>query len=263
MSKCLLAALLMVAGPSFDDAKKDPAKRADYLKEALAKLPVKSWHFMPDEAQAKAGNDAIKADYKTDGRDFFFSREIKKIVAPLDAPALRVAPFYRESFDIGQNAKGGILLVGDVFALASEDEAKSVLEDYVATYVKFAEAGVKFGDREVDTLVPALKQMAFTSLIPALALNAQLEAIASGKRKVSDGFREAAVKQYLATYKAFIVDLLKQKKIYDDNNENTLQKEIWDSLEMVKEQLGASLAKAGLAHKETDAQTHEHVLEKK
>jgi len=138
-----------------------------------------------------------------------------------------------------------------------------VLEDYVATYVKYSEAGVKFGEREVDTLVPALKQMAFTSLIPALAQNAQLEAIATGKRKVSDAFREAATKQYLATYKAFVTDLQKQKKIYDDNNENTLQKEIWDSLEMVKAQLNASLDKAGLVHKEKDPATNEHTLEKK
>jgi hypothetical protein len=129
--------------------------------------------------------------------------------------------------------------------------------------VKFAEAGVKFGDREVDTLVPALKQMAFTTLIPALAQNAQLEAILSGKRKVSDAFRDAAVKQYLATYKGYITDLLKQKKIYDDNNENTLQKEIVDTLEFLRTHLHERFQGMGLEHKAVNKENHEYSLEKK
>lgn len=240
-----LALLAFAAGPSFDEAKADKAKRADYLKAAIGGAPLKGVFMLGDEASNKAGLDALKAEYKLDGREVFFNREIKKVVAPAELPAQRAVVYYREGLDIGAAQKAGILLVGDVFALSNEDEAKSVLEDYVGTFVKFAESGIKIGDREVDTLVPALKQIAYTSLIKGLAQNTQVTAILSGKRKVSDAFKAEALKDYAATYQLFLGDLAKQKKIYDDNNENTLQKEIWDSLEMVKEQLEKSLVVDG------------------
>ena len=206
-----LLALALAAGPSFDEAKADKAKRADYLKDAVAKLPLKGAYLLGDEAANKAGMDALRAEYKEDGRAVFFNKEIKKVLAPADAPTVRAVVYFREGVDVGAAQKAGILLVGDLFALASEDEAKSVLEDYVATFVKYGESCIKIGDKEVDTLVPALKE-------------------------------------YLTTYRQFIADLAKQKKIYDDNNENTLQKEIWDSLEMVKTHLADTLGKAGLEH---------------
>lgn len=233
--------LALAAGPSFDEAKADKAKRADYLKAAIGAAPIKSFYLLGDEASNKAGMDAVKAEYKADGREVFFNKEIKKVVAPAEAASVRAVVYYREGLDVGAAQKAGILLVGDVFALANEDEAKSVLEDYVGTFVKFAEGGIKIGDKEVDTLVPALKQIAYTSLIKSLAQNVQTTAILSGKRKVSDAFKAEAVKEYAATYKQFLADLAKQKKIYDDNNENTLQKEIWDSMELLKAHLDASL----------------------
>jgi hypothetical protein len=245
--KTLLALLVLLApaGPTFDEAKADKAKRADYLKAAIGAAPIKSFYMLGDEASNKAGLDAVKAEYKLDGREVFFNKEIKKVLAPADAASLRAVVYYREGLDVGAAQKAGILLVGDVFALSNEDEAKSVLSDYVGTFVKFAESGIKIGDAEVDTLVPALKQIAYTSLIKSLALNTQVTAILSGQRKVSDAFKAEALKEYAATYKVFLGDLAKQKKIYDDNNENTLQKEIWDSLEMVKTHLDKTLAVDG------------------
>jgi len=256
--------LLLAAGPSFDEAKKDPSKRAAWLTEKLAKVgAIKAYFYMADEAQAKAGQDAIKAEYKADGREFFFNREIKKVLQPIEVSSVKVVPYYREGIDIGQKAKAGIVLVGDVFALESEEEALSVIEDYLAPFVKYAEEGVKIGDREVDMFVPALKNMAYTTLIKSLAQSQQVAAILGGQRKVGESFKETAVKEYLTTYRQFNVDLLKQKKIFDDNNENTLQKEIWDSLEMVKAHLASTLEKAGYVHECTDKATQDHVLKKK
>ena len=256
--------LLLAAGPSFDEAKMDPSKRAAWLTEKLAKVgAIKGFYNMTDEAQAKAGQAALKAEYKEDGREFFFNRELKKVLQPIEVSSIKVVPYYREGIDIGQKAKSGIILIGDVFALESEDEALSVIEDYLAPFVKYAEEGVKIGDREVDMFVPALKNMAYTSLIKSLAQSNQVAAILTGKRKVSDAFRESAVQQYLTTYRMFNADLLKQKKIFDDNNENTLQKEIWDSLEMVKAHLVETLDKAGYVHECTDKATQDHVLKKK
>jgi len=243
--KTLMALLLLANGPTFDEAKADKAKRADYLKAAIGAAPIKNFYMLGDEASNKAGLDAVKAEYKLDGREVFFNKEIKKVLAPAEAISTRAVVYYREGLDVGAAQKAGILLVGDVFALANEDEAKSVLEDYVGTFVKYAEGGIKIGNAEVDTLVPALKQIAYTSLIKSLAQNAQATAILAGKRKVSDAFKAEALKEYAATYKQFLADLAKQKKIYDDNNENTLQKEIWDSLEMVKAHLDSSLKVEG------------------
>ena len=251
-----LAALLVLtlsAGPSFDEAKADKAKRADYLKAAIGGAPIKGFYLLGDEASSKAGMDAVKAEYKLDGREVFFNKEIKKVLAPTDSAAVRAVVYYREGLDLGAAQKAGILMLGDVFALSNEDEAKSVLEDYVATFVKYAEGGIKIGDKEVDTLVPALKQIAYTSLIKSLAQSVQAAAILTGERKVSDAFKAEALKEYTATYKQFLADLAKQKKIYDDNNENTLQKEIWDSLEMVKVHLADTLGKAGYAHDVKDS----------
>ncbi len=241
-------ALTLAAAPSFDEAKADKAKRADFLKDAVAKLPLKGAYLLGDEASNKAAMDALKAEYKEDGRAVFFNKEIKKVLAPADVASVRAVVFFREGVDVGAGQKAGILLVGDLFALANADEAKSVLEDYVATSVKYGESGIKIGDKEVDTLVPALKQIAYTSLIKSLAQAVQVHNILCGMRKVSDGFKDAAVKEYLTTYRQFTADLAKQKKIYDDNNENTLQKEIWDSLEMVKTHLAETLGKVGLEH---------------
>jgi hypothetical protein len=243
-----LLALAVAAGPTFDEAKADKAKRADYLKDAVAKLPLKGAWLLGDEAQNKAAMDAVKAEYKADGREVFFTKESKKVLAPIEQPSVRAVAYYREGVDVGAGQKAGLLLVGDLFALANEDEAKSVLEDYIGTFVGYAENGIKIGDKEVDTLVPALKQIAYSSLIKSLAQAVQVQAILTGKRKVSDGFKDAALKEYLNTYRQFIADLGKQKKIYDDNNENTLQKEIWDSLEMVKTHLADTIGKAGLQH---------------
>jgi hypothetical protein len=243
-----LLALAVLAGPSFDEAKADKAKRADWLKAAVAKLPLKGAYLLGDEAQNKAAMDAVKAEYKADGREVFFTKESKKVLAPTEAPSVRAVVYYREGIDVGAGQKSGILLVGDLFALASEAEAQSILEDYIGTFVKYAEGGIKIGDKEVDTLVPALKQITYTSLIKSLAQAVQVQAILTGARKVSDGFKDAAVKEYQITHRQFLADLAKQKKIYDDNNENTLQKEIWDSLEMVKTHLAETLGKAGYEH---------------
>ena len=243
-----LLALTLTAGPSFDEAKADKTKRADWLKEAVAKLPLKGAYLLGDEASNKAAMDAVRADYKEDGRAVFFTKEIKKVLAPADLPSVRAVAYYREGVDVGAAQKAGILLVGELFALANEDEAKSVLEDYVGTFVKYAEKGIIIGDKEVDTLVPALKQIAYTSLIKGLAQGVQAHAVLTGARKVSDGFKAEVLKEYIATYNLFLGDLAKQKKIYDDNNENTLQKEIWDSLEMVKVHLAETLGKAGYEH---------------
>ncbi len=251
---------------SFEEAKKDPAQRQAWLKAFLAahkdKGPeglIKACLYVPE--QADAAKAAIQEQYKLDGREFYFEKEYKNVLAPLDAPAQRVTVFYREGVYVASGEKAGILLVGDLFALANEDEVKSVLLDYAGVFARYFEDGVKFGDREVDTAVPAVKNICNSILLKILGQVTQLENVHNGTRKVSDAFKAEAAKQYLATYALYSREIAKQKKIYDDNNENTLQKEIYDSLDFLRSLLQQRLKKVGFDHKLVNKETHEHALE--
>src|SRR6187549_2498532 len=145
MLQLILATLVVCAEPgaravSFDEAKADPAKRMDYLKALLdpkvfdkAKNPtgvLKAWYYVADEKQMADAQEAIKAVYVAEKREFFFAKEVKTIFAPLESPSRRATPWYSDRVSAGNATKSGILLVGDVFALANEDELKSVVEDY-------------------------------------------------------------------------------------------------------------------------------------
>lgn len=269
-----LAALAVAADPvSFEEAKKDPAKRGAYLQQLLGPLLldkklVKGWYVMTEEAHvekdcrcAKCANEAIRAEYKTDEREFAFRREIKEVLKPLEKPSSRVVPFYRGTTLVGYQEKQGILLIGDLFALASEDEVKSVVEDYVTTFVKLAEDGVKIGERSVDTTVPAMDSMKYDTVLMLWAQAAQLAPILSGKRKVSEDFKKAAVADYLATYGKYGKAYLRQKKIWDDNNENTLQKEILDSMDVLRATVNEKMKVAGYQHKLVSADEQKFELE--
>ena len=269
----LLLAALPQAAPTFAEAKADPAKRAAYLEKVVGgmifdkdKNPkglLKACFYLGDPAQLQAAQDKVKAEYAKDGRAFFFAREFKTMQAALESPTGRVLAYYRGGLAAGSQAKEGILLVGDVFSLAGEEDLKSLLEDYLPTYVRLAEDGIKVKDREVDTFVPALRQMSYVSLIPALAQADQLEKILKGGRKVSDGFKAEAVKSYLATYSLYSRAHAKEKKVYDDNNENTLQKEIVDTLDFLRAHLHERFQGMGLEHKTVNKENHEYSLEKK
>lgn len=280
----LFLALLAAAAPSrsatFEEAKADPAKRLAYLASKLDPLVydkdknpaglIRGWYYVPEAVHGAAGcrcgacaRAAIREVYKAEGREFYFERELPGILASLEVPTLRVLPYYSEDYGAAAQAKAGILLVGDLFALAHEDEARSALEDYALTVIKVREEGLKIEDRELDTNIPALKTIGHASLIRLWGQLAQLEGILKGARKVSDGFRQEAVRQYLATYRTFMTQFLKEKKIYDDNNENTLQKEIVDFLQLVLQTIDARVGALGYRHKLVDKATQEHALEKK
>jgi hypothetical protein len=120
--------------------------------------------------------------------------------------------------------------VGDLFTLGGEEEAKSVVEDYALSLVVMRETGLKVKDLELDANIPALKLVSNKSLLPLFAQANQLEAILKGGRKVSTASRRTH-QQYLATHGLFGKMFAHEKKVYDDNNENTLQKEIVDFLD--------------------------------
>jgi hypothetical protein len=268
-----ILALLPQAAPTFDQAKADPSKRAAYLESKLGALLfdkdknpkglIKGCFHLGDAAQLEAAKEKVKAEYKKDGREFFFAREFKTIETALASPIGKVFPYYRNGVAAGSQGKEGILLVGDLFALSNEGEAASVLEDYVGTYLLLAEDGIKVQDREVDTFVPALRQMSYVSLIPALAQAAQIEKIVKGGRKVSDAFKAELFKSYAQTYSLYSRAHAKEKKVYDDNNENTLQKEIVDTLDFIREHLQGRFAGMGLELKPVNKENHEYSVEKK
>lgn len=280
----LFLALLAAHRPSdsvrFEEAKADPAKRLAYLAAKLDPLVydkdknpgglVQGWYFLPETRHGSercrcgaCARAAIREVYKTEGREFYFERELPGLLASVEVPTLRVLPYYSEDYGAAGQAKAGILVVGDLFALAGEDEVRSVLEDYTLTVLKVREEGLKIEERELDTNIPALKTIGHASLIRLWGQLAQLEGILKGTRHVSDDFRKETVRQYLATYRTFMTQFLKEKKIYDDNNENTLQKEIVDFLQVVVQTIHARVGALGYEHKLLDKATQEHALEKK
>lgn len=258
---------------TFDEAKADASKRQAYVaqlldghvfdKEKNPKGQIQAWFYVADEKQKEAAEAAIKARYEKDGRGFYFAKEVKAIFAPLESPARRATAWYSESVSAGSGTKSGIVLVGDLFALSNEDEAKSVVEDYALALVKMREEGLKVKDQELDANIPALKLVSNRSLLPLFAQSAQLEAVLKGGRKVSDAFKAEATKQYLATHALFGKMFAHEKKVFDDNNENTLQKEIVDFLDECfkfdHERFGA----LGYKHTLVNKENHEWSLEKK
>jgi hypothetical protein len=270
----LCAPALAQAQVSFDEARKDESKRLAYLaghldklvtKDKAAKVGISGWYYLPNAEHKQKATDALKAAYQKDGRQFFFQRELPGLLAPLESPALRVLPYYREDDTAGSQTKAGILLVENLFGLAGEDEVRSLLEDYAGTVIDIRENSLKTEDRELDANIPALKMVSHTSLIRLWGLSIQLEKILKGERKVSDPFKAEIQKQYLATLKAFVLQLRKEHKIFDDNNENTLQKEIIDYLDFVFDFMKKRFAAAGYEHKPLDKEKipSDYALEKK
>ena len=84
------------------------------------------------------------------------------------------------------------------------------------------------------------------ALIIALAINA--------------GFKADLTKQYLATHKVYSQQFAKERKVYDDNNENTLQKEIVDFLDCVWKDMHKRIEAGGLEHKLVSKDAHEYEL---
>ncbi len=258
---------------SFDEAKADASKRAAYLEQIVGKHvfdkeknptgTLKAWFFVADEKRKAAAEEAIKEKYKAEGREFYFAKEVKAIFAPLESSARRAVVWYPDNVIAGAGAKAGFLLVGDVFSLACEDEVKSVVEDFAFGYVKLRENNLKVKDLELDANIPALKLVSNRSLLPLFAQADQLEAVLKGTRKVSDGFKAELVKQYLATHSVFSRDFAKERKVYDDNNENTLQKEIVDFLDECFKFDHERFEKLGYQHKVVNKDQHEYALDKK
>ena len=96
------------------------------------------------------------------------------------------------------------------------------------------------------------------------SLPGRIETIAlNGGRKVSDGFKSELIKQYLATHTVFSRMYAHEKKVFDDNNENTLQKEIVDFLDFIFKEMHLRIGAAGLEHKLVNKENHEYSLDKK
>ena len=258
---------------TFDEAKADPSKRMAWLgqlldkqvfdKEKNPKGILKAWYYVADEKQMAAAQDAIKARYKQDGREFYFAKDQKTLFAPLDSPARRAIAWYSDSVAAGSGSKSGLLLVGDVFALGGEAEALSVIEDYALAIVKMREDGLKVKDQELDANIPALKLVSNKSLLPLFAQAAQLEAILKGGRKVSDAFKKDLTTGYLGSHSLFARMFAHEKKVYDDNNENTLQKEIVDFLDECFKFGHERFDALGYKHKLLNKENQEWALEKK
>ena len=273
MLQLFTATLLALTAGDFDAAKADASKRMAYLagildkqvydKEKNPKGLIQAWYYVADEKQMAAAQDAIKARYKKDGREFYFAKDVKNIFAPLESPSRRAVAWYSDSVAAGSNSKSGIVLVGDVFALGSEAEALSVLEDYVLNIVRMREDGLKVKDLELDANIPALKLVSNKSLLPLYAQAAQLEAVLKGGRKVGDTFKADLTKSYLASHSLFARMYAHEKKVYDDNNENTLQKEIVDFLDECFKFNQERFTGLGYSHKLVNKETFEYELEKK
>jgi hypothetical protein len=275
MTPLLIATLLTVgaAGPTFDEAKADPSKRMAHLAAHLDPLVfdkdkspnglIKAWYYVADEKQLAAAQDAIKAVFKAEGREFFFAKELKNILAPLESPVKRATPWYSDRVSAGAGTKSGILLVGDVFSLANEDEARSVILDYAIALIKLKENGLKVGELELDANIPALKLVSNKSLLPLWAQSGQMEAAMKGARKVSDGFKKELQAQYLATHTIYARQYAQEKKVFDDNNENTLQKEIVDFLTECWKTDHARIESLGYKFTLANKETNEYTLEKK
>jgi len=278
MLNLLLAALVACAAPgaravSFDDAKADPSKRMDYLKAMLDPLVfdkaanpkgvLKAWYYVADEKQMAAAQEAIKDVFKAEKREFFYAKNEKKIFEPLETLARRATPWYSDRVSAGNGTKSGILLVGDVFGLSNEDELKSVVEDYALNLVKLHEDGLKVGDLELDANIPALKLVSNRSLLSLFAQSVQLESAIKGTRKVSEAFQKDAKAQYLATHTVYARMFAQEKKVYDDNNENTLQKEIVEFLAECFKTDHARLEALGYKYTLTSKENNEYSLEKK
>ena len=275
MLQLVLATLLAAdtRAVTFDEAKADASKRPAYVAQLLDKQIydkdknpnglLQAWYYVADEKQKAEAEAAIKARYKKDGREFFFAKEVKAIFAPLETTVRRATPWYSDSVAAGSGSHSGIMLVGDLFTLGSEEEARSVVEDYALDLVKMREAGLKVKDLELDANIPALKLVSNRSLLPLYAQAAQLEAVLKGARKVSDGFKKDLTQQYLGTLGLFGKDFAKEKKVYDDNNENTLQKEIVDFLDECFKFNQERFSGLGYTHKLVNKDTQEYALEKK
>jgi hypothetical protein len=272
----LLIATMFAVGlgaPSFDEAKADPSKRMAHLAAHLDPLVfdkdknpnglIKGWYYVADEKQLAAAQDAIKAVFKAEGREFFYAKEVKNIFAPLESPVKRATPWYSDRVTAGAGTKTGILLVGDVFSLANEDEARSVIEDYALALIKLKENGLKVGELELDANIPALKLVSNKSLLPLWAQSGQMEAAVKGTRKVSDGFKKELLTQYLATHTLYARQYAQEKKVFDDNNENTLQKEIVDFLTECWKADHARVESLGYKFSLTNKESNEYSLEKK
>lgn len=273
MLQLFVASVLAVAGPSFDEAKADPSKRLPHLHEHLDPLifdkdknpkgMIKAWYYVADEKQMAEAQDAIKAVFKAEGREFFFAKEVKNIFAPLESAARRAIPWYSDRISAGAGSKSCILLIGDVFALSNVDEALSDIMDFALPYIKLREEGMKVGDQELDANIPALKLVSNKSLLTMWSQSGQLEAVLKGTRKVSDGFKAELQKQYLATHNLFARQYAQEKKVFDDNNENTLQKEIVDFLTECWKADHARIEGLGLKYNLTNKDAQEYTLEKK
>lgn len=275
MLQLVLATLLTVEtrAVTFDEAKADASKRMAYVgslldkhvfdKEKNPKGLIQAWYYVADKDQRAAAEAAIKARYEKDGRAFYFPKEVAGIFAPLDSAVRRASPWYSDMVAAGSASHSGIVLVGDLFTLGSEEEAKSVVEDYALGLVQMRENGLKVKDLELDANIPALKLVSNKSLLPLFAQAGQLEAILKGSRKVSDGFKAELTKQYSATHGLFGKMFAHEKKVYDDNNENTLQKEIVDFLDECFKFGHERFDKLGYQHKLVNKENHEWSLEKK
>ena len=277
MLQLVLATLCALSTESravtFDEAKADASKRMAYLGQLLdgkvfdkEKNPnglIKAWYFVADEKQKAAAQDDIKARYKKDGREFFFAKESAAIFAPLESSARRATAWYSDAVAAGSGSKSGIVLVGDIFSLGGEDEARSVIEDYALALVQMREAGLKVKDLELDANIPALKLVSNKSLLPLFAQAGQLEAVLKGGRKVSDGFKKDLTQQYLATHGLFGKMFAHEKKVFDDNNENTLQKEIVEFLDECFKFGHERFKTLGYEHKLLNKENNEWGLEKK
>jgi hypothetical protein len=275
MLQLVLATLISLEtrAVTFDEAKADASKRMAYIgglldkhvfdKDKNPKGTIQAWYYVVDKDQRAAAEAAIKARYEKDGRAFYFPKEVAAIFAPLDSAVRRATPWYSDMVAAGAGSHTGILLVGDLFTLGGEEEAKSVIEDYALPLVGMREAGLKVKDLELDANIPALKLVSNKSLLPLFAQAGQLEAILKGGRKVSDGFKTELTKSYLATHAVFGKQFAHEKKVYDDNNENTLQKEIVDFLDECFKSNLERFDKLGYQHKLVSKENHEYSLDKK
>jgi hypothetical protein len=275
MLQLVLATLITAESRAvtFDEAKADASKRMGYIgglldkhvfdKDKNPKGTIQAWYFVADKDQRAAAEAAIKARYEKDGRAFYFAKEVAAIFAPLDSAVRRAIPWYSDMVAAGSGTHSGILLVGDLFSLGGEDEVKSVVEDYVLGLVQMRENGLKVKDLELDANIPALKLVSNKSLLPLYAQAGQLESILKGSRKVSEGFKKELTHQYLATHAVFGKMYAHERKVFDDNNENTLQKEIVDFLEECFKFGHERFEKLGYKHTLVNKENHEWTLEKK
>jgi hypothetical protein len=208
---------------------------------------MKQWLYMGDAKQRAKAIENIKEDLRAEGKMLQkdWDAHIKIMIANL--PTERMGAMYRGPF--GQKSKSGYLIIGpSIFTLTNEQDLFSTL-DLFNTYAQGYEAGIKVGEKELNSKNDLLSFFK----VPILNLHArstQVSNILQGQRKVSADYGAIARSEYLADYGRFMTGTLDQVK--RSSAPNAI--EVVPILESFLSDINSRMQKLGYEHKLVDAE---------